>query len=125
MGDFEKIENWVNNKKFTIRYGKTDYVDFENKEIVLVSNRDEIKQIYNLLYEYGHLFLGLKKRYKKERFERCLIYSGELDCFNKIKDEMYCWEFGYKLSVRLGLEINKDEYDDFSSKMFGIYISYL
>lgn len=128
---FRKIKKWSNKKKYTIKFGRVDQCDYDLKEIVVNRNQKDINIIYSALHECGHVILGSKKSYHKKfksvvkadidgRHSRSNIYR-----YKKLKEEIDAWERGYKLSKKLKLDINKDEYDVYASKYVNTYIKNL
>lgn len=126
---FSKIENWVNSKKYNLRFGKSDYVDYENREVVLFKSQKNL--IFSALHECGHVIIGSRRSYNKN-FKS--ILKEEIDGrhansniykYKKIKEEIDAWEEGYKLSKKLLLEIDKDEYDKYAAKCVATYIRQL
>jgi hypothetical protein len=128
MSDFDKIEKWLSKKGFTIRFGKSDLVDYDKNEVVLIRNQKKSHLIFTLLHECGHIRIGSKKSFSKKfkdiikadldgRHERSYIYR-----YKKLREEIDAWESGYKLSKKLRIKIDKDIYDDYAARCFNTYV---
>ena len=126
---FNKIKNWVEKKGYTLKFGKADYVDYSTKEVVVFQNQYNLKhQIYSALHECGHVIIGNSSNYYRD-FKSIVKadtidgrhYRSNLYKYKKLKEEIDAWEKGYKLAKKLGISINKDDYDKYAAKYFVTY----
>lgn len=120
---FKKIQDWVNSKGYSIKYGKTDTVDFDERVMTLNNSQYETNLIYTALHECGHILIerdsAYKTRYKSiHKADECdgRHYRSNIYKYKKIQEEIEAWEKGFKLSKKLGININKDKYDVYASK---------
>lgn len=126
---FEKIKTWVEGRGYTLRFGSHDYVDYELKEVVIYKNKYNTKHlIYSALHECGHIVIGNRDNYHidyKSIVKADSVdgrhYRSNLYKYKKLKEEIDAWEEGYVLSKKLGIIINKDEYDKYAAKNFVTY----
>lgn len=126
---FKRINRWVDDKGYTIRFGTSDYVDYDQKEVVLYKNKNSAKSIvYTSLHECGHIVIGHRKSYFKDY--KAIVradsvdgrhYRSNLYKYKKIKEEISAWEEGYRLANKLGIKIDKDDYDKFAAKNLVTY----
>lgn len=128
--EFNKIKDWVDERGFTLRFSKSDFVDYDKKEVVLLRNQTEKNLLYSALHECGHVIIGTRKSYYKKykaiakasmdaRHEKSDVYK-----YARFREEIDAWEEGYKLSKKLSLDIDKEDYDKYASKCFKTYIKY-
>ena len=127
---FNKIKKWVDKQGYAIRFGKSDFVDYDKKEVVLLRNQKDKFLIYSALHECGHVIIGTHKSYYKKykaieralndaRHEKSDVYK-----YARFREEIDAWEQGYKLSKKLQLSVDKDDYDKYAAKCFKTYIKY-
>lgn len=131
MKGFGKIKKWIKNQGYTLKWGKNDFVDYQTKELTLYGgkNRSDIHQIYTALHECGHIVIANKKTY--ERDYKSLVIADDIDSrhmrsnvykYKKLREEMMAWEEGYKLATKLGIKLDRHEFDVYSSKYFMTYV---
>ena len=128
--EFKKITKWVESQGFTVRFSKCDEVNYTDREITLHHSQNKDKMIYSFLHECGHIIVSNKKSYKKN-FK--IIHKAHIDGrhaksnlfkYKQLREEIQAWESGFKLSEKLGIKINKEDYDKYASKCFNTYIKY-
>lgn len=128
--EFKKITKWVESQGFTVRFSKCDEVNYTDREITLHHSQNKDKMIYSFLHECGHIIVSNKKSYKKN-FK--ILNKAHIDGrhtksnlfkYKQLREEILAWEKGFKLSKRLGIDINKEEYDKYASVCFNTYIKY-
>ena len=126
--EFKKITKWVESQGFTVRFSKCDEVNYTDREITLHHSQNKDKMIYSFLHECGHIIVSNKKSYKKN-FK--IIHKAHIDGrhaksnlfkYKQLREEIQAWESGFKLSEKLGIKINKEDYDKYASKCFNTYI---
>jgi hypothetical protein len=126
---FGKIESWVEKMGYTLRFGTSDYVDYNKKEVVLYNNQFSSKSfIYSALHECGHIIVGNGNNYNRDY--KAIVKADNIDGrhyrsniykYKKLKEEIDAWEAGYLLSKKLEIPINKDDYDKYAAKNFVTY----
>ena len=125
---FNKIEDWAKSHGYTVRFSIRDEVNYTDKEITLRNQKNKDKMMYSFLHECGHIIVSDKRSYKKNykilnkgyvdgRHTKGLLYK-----YKQLREEILAWEKGFKLSKKLGININKEEYDEYASKCFNTYI---
>jgi len=126
---FEKIKSWVEEKGYSLRFGVIDQVDYDKKEVTIYQNQHSVKHlIYSALHECGHIVIGNRDTYHidyKSIVRADSIdgrhYRSNLYKYKKLKEEIDAWEEGYVLGTKLGIRINKDDYDKYAAKNFVTY----
>ena len=114
-------------------FGKWDEDAFydKDKEIVYsLRTKEKKNQMYSLLHECGHALAFESKGYKnrfptmsKRRFKTAKVnprtntYKVE-----QIIEEHDAWERGLKLARRIGIEIDKEDYNKYASRNVMTYI---
>lgn len=131
---FKKIRNWIESKGYSVRFGTYDCVDSNTKEVIIYNNRHSTKHlIYSALHECGHvIMLGDRNNYCRD-FKSVIKadcfdgrhYRSNIYKYKKLKEETDAWEKGYSLSKKLGIKINKDEYDNYAARNFITYVKYI
>lgn len=129
----QKLEMWASKKGFKLSFGATpDQVSFENKIIYVYNKQKKENQVYSLLHECGHILVSQNI----EDFEKSYpMYAHASDVTkrqektNKYKvsligEEFEAWKRGLSLAKRLGIEINKENYDKIMSKCLMTYIKW-
>lgn len=102
------------------------YISFDIKEIVVHSKLNKERQLYTILHELGHHTIN--KEYKKE-YKKYIDYSYK-KFSNKsmvfkiavIDEEIEAWRLGYKLSKKLKIKINRDNFEVYKSSLIKTYI---
>ena len=128
LKSFEKIKSWVESKGYTLRFGVKDYVDYDEKEVVIYRNQHNYKHmVYSALHECGHIVVGNRDNYNRDY--KSIVkadvdgrhYRSNLYKYKKLREEIEAWEEGYILGKELGLRINKDDYDKYAARNFVTY----
>jgi hypothetical protein len=123
---FKKIQKWIYKKGYTLRFGMSDAVDYDKKEVILRRSQSNI--LFAALHECGHIVVGNKDNYHRDY--KSIIkadtvdgrhYRSNLYRYKKIKEEIEAWEEGFKLSKKLGIDVDKDDYDKYASKYLITY----
>ena len=125
--EFKKLEKWIKSHGYTVRFSRIDEVNYTDKEITLCGQKNKDKMIYSLLHECGHIIVSDKKSYNKNykilnkgyldgRHTKGLLYK-----YKQLREEIQAWEKGFKLSKKLGININKEDYDKYASVCFNTY----
>lgn len=112
---------------FTKRFGGV--YDPDTKKININGRLSPDKQLHFMLHECGHHLIGAKDRH--ERFG--MGYSQGDDPETKrtfhhrcdvVDEEFEAWHRGWKLSKRLGINLDKDSYDRTRSEMLRTYMKW-
>ena len=126
------IAAWAKTRGYKV-FGKWDEDAFydKDKEIVYSLRTKEKKhQMYSLLHECGHALAFESKGYKnrfptmsKRRFKTAKVNS-RTNTFKveQIIEEHDAWERGLKLARRLGIEIDKEDYNKYASRNVMTYV---
>jgi hypothetical protein len=132
MQPLEKIENWLTEIGYTLKWGKTDICDRRINQITITSSLTGNNKLFSILHECGHAILFTTHGYNVQfkslviarrhdgRHAKSLIYK-----YKKIKEEIDAWEEGYKLAKKLKIRINKKEYDKYAARWVHTYIQAL
>jgi len=103
------------------------YINFENKEIVIHSGTTKERQLYTILHELGHYIILFEKakKYKKtlgfqmEKFSKnSLVHKTAI-----LEEEIEAWKLGFKLVKKLGIKINRHNFEIFKSSLLATYIA--
>lgn len=122
--------NWCNKRGIEVEFCKRDGGIFypEDKQIKISGRLCPEKQVFFLLHECGHHFIGNKK--KHERFgmgysqndpnvKRTFHHKCDI-----IDEELEAWHRGFKLAKRLHLRIVKKRFDHVSAEMLKSYFAW-
>jgi len=125
------IVDWCNHKNINIELsqlsGGIAHYDVGENEIVIDSRLKLENMLYALLHECGHVLIGRKKPH--ERFG--MGYSADTESAGRksathkldiIDEEFEAWHRGRKLAKRLGVKINKVDYDRLKAKCMKNYL---
>jgi hypothetical protein len=124
---FDKLLDWIEDNGYTVKFSRSDSVDYDEKVITLIRNNKNL--IFSILHECGHIIYNnnknkvdcriLDKGQFNRKFSRTNLYK-----YKKLQDEMLAWEEGYKLAKQLRVRINKHDYDAYAAKNFQTYVKY-
>ncbi len=126
------IEAWATTKGYKVlgKWEEDAYYE-EDKEIVYsLRTKKKKNQMYSLLHECGHALAyesqGYKNRFptmSKRRFKTAKVNS-RTNAFKveQIIEEHDAWHRGLKLAHRLGIEIDKEDYNNYASRWVMSYI---
>jgi hypothetical protein len=125
----KRLVDWLSDQGYSFRFSNTDQVDWESATVSLYPNPNPLYLLYTALHECGHVVVGNSGTYKKE-FKSITIgdqydsrhYRSNIYRYKKLKEEMDAWEEGKKLAKKLGIRINKADYDKYASKWFMTYV---
>jgi len=114
-------------------YGKWEIDAFydKDKEIVYsLSTKNKKNQLYSLLHECGHALAFESEGYKNRfptmaarRFKTAKV-NPRTNTFKVegIIEEYDAWQRGFKLATRLGIEVDKKDYDKYASRYVMTYV---
>lgn len=126
------ITQWAATKGYKV-FGKWEIDAFyeDDKEIVYsLRTKEKKNQMYSLLHECGHALAYESKGYKnrfptmsKRRFKTAKVNS-RTNAFKveQIIEEHDAWERGLRLAARLGIEIDKEDYNKYASRWVMSYV---
>jgi len=126
------ITAWAATKGYKV-FGKWEIDAFydKDKEIVYsLSTKNPKHQMYSLLHECGHALAFESKGYKdrfptmaKRRFKTAKV-NPRTNTFKveSILEEHDAWNRGLALSQRLGININKEDYNNYASRYVMTYV---
>ena len=126
------ITQWAATKGYKV-FGKWEIDAFyeDDKEIVYsLRTKEKKNQMYSLLHECGHALAYESKGYKnrfptmsKRRFKTAKV-NPRTNAFKveQIIEEHDAWERGLRLAARLGIEIDKEDYNKYASRWVMSYI---
>jgi len=128
----EMITQWAAAKGYKV-FGKWEIDAFyeDEKEIVYsLRTKKKENQVYSLLHECGHALAyesqGYKNRFptmSKRRFKTAKV-NPRTNAFKveQIVEEYDAWGRGLKLADRLGIEIDKESYNNYASRWVMSYV---
>ncbi len=126
------IEAWATTKGYKVlgKWEEDAYYE-EDKEIVYsLRTKKKKNQMYSLLHECGHALAynsqGYKNRFptmSKRRFKTAKV-NPRTNAFRveQIIEEHDAWVRGLKLARRLGIEIDKEDYNNYASRNVMTYV---
>jgi len=132
MFQIDMITQWAATKGYKV-FGKWEIDAFyeDEKEIVYsLRTKEKKNQMYSLLHECGHALAYESKGYKnrfptmsKRRFKTAKV-NPRTNAFKveQIIEEHDAWERGLKLAERLGIEIDKEDYNKYASRWVMSYV---
>ena len=126
------ITQWAATKGYKV-FGKWEIDAFyeDDKEIVYsLRTKEKKNQMYSLLHECGHALAYESKGYKnrfptmsKRRFKTAKV-NPRTNAFKveQIIEEHDPWDSGLRLAARLGIEIDKEDYNKYASRWVMSYV---
>lgn len=130
MRNLNKIEKWLLEKGYSLKWSNTDQVDYESQTVEICSKLSAKNKLYSLLHECGHIILSNKRTYNKvfkavnkANFDGRVMKS-DIYKYQQLREEMEAWENGYKLANKLKIRVDKDDYDIYAAKNFKTYIKF-
>jgi len=126
------ITAWAKTRGYAV-YGKWEIDAFydKDKEIVYsLSTKNKKNQLYSLLHECGHALAFESEGYKNRfptmaarRFKTAKV-NPRTNTFKVegIIEEYDAWQRGFKLATRLGIEVDKKDYDKYASRYVMTYV---
>jgi len=126
LGD---VVEWCTLKGIKVQFGKKagGLYDTQSKTITMTSHAGPEKQLYMLLHECGHHLIGFKV--EDERFGKgypCVEDTNVNTTFHHrfacLEEEIEAWHRGWKLSKRLGLQLDREAFDKVRLECLKSYI---
>lgn len=129
--------------KTFFNYDNTSYISWKPEtlnspyEIRIEKGLGVESKVYILLHEMGHHFL--RKDWKKFEKEFPIVAHADYVHFTKktshlnrsvkykvssLEEEYKAWEQGYRLGIKLGIEIDTNKWERFKSKCLMDYMQY-
>lgn len=127
----EQIVAWCNLKGISVQFGKKPGGSYHaiEKSIIISGRASPIKQAIFLLHECGHHLIGFDEA--DERFglgypkvddpKYNSTFQHKLAC---LEEEIEAWTRGWRLSKRLELKINREDYDNIRTTCLKTYIQW-
>ena len=130
ISDLFVINEWCKNKGLKVLFGKTSNGNFfpQEKKILISSHASLQNQVIILLHECGHYLIGELEDH--ERFGMgypqtdpgiTKTFQHRLAC---LEEEFEAWHRGWKLSKRLNLRLNREDYDNYRIRCLRSYIKW-
>ncbi len=101
---------------------------FKSDEVIIEvwRNKPSAAWIYSMLHELGHFKIN-KRRNFQERSWKIFKLGGSvavdlIAAFQIMREEIEAWEEGFKLAKKLGIVIDRKEYDQYSAKFIMKYM---
>jgi len=126
----KKVTKYSNKLGYEICYKKLpqgiSYIDFNIESIMINRNLTKERKLYTILHELGHHIIHNKKvkkynktlGYQYKKFsKRSIVYK-----ITEIEEELEAWKQGYKLSKKLGLKINRSNFETYKASLISTYI---
>jgi len=125
------VVDWCASKALEVRFGKRPgaMYDISSKTILVVGRAAPEKQLYYLLHECGHHLIGNKEHH--ERFGLGYPFADDpvvnttfhhrVAC---LEEEMEAWTRGWRLSKRLRLKLDRDDFDKVRIECLRSYIKW-
>ena len=103
------------------------YIDFDSKVIMIHSGYTKERQLYTILHELGHFLINHEqvKKYNKTLGYQYRKFSKNSVVYKvtEIEEEIEAWKLGYQLSKKLGIKVNRHNFEVFKSSMLSTYIT--
>ena len=131
ISDLQKIIAWCSSRGVTVSFGKKQngVYDTATKTIVISAHARPLRQVAYLLHECGHHLIGDDDHHG--RFEAGYPYSEDpvasktfkhkLSC---LEEEMEAWHRGWKLAVRIDLQMNREQFDEVRLECLKTYVKW-
>jgi len=126
------IEAWAALRGYKVfgKWSEDAFYDKDKEIVYSLRTKEKKHQVYSLLHECGHALAFESKGYKnrfptmsKRRFKTAKV-NPRTNAFRveQIIEEHDAWERGYNLACRLGIEIDKEDYNKYASRYVMSYI---
>jgi len=130
VSDLDRIISWCEEKRIKVTFVKRQngiYYAGDNK--ISISNRlSTINQVCVLLHECGHHLIGVDIEhnrfgmgYPQTDKKITKTFRHRFSC---LEEEIEAWHRGWKLAQRLGLELQRDDFDSFRLKCLRSYLDW-
>ena len=125
------VAEWCDLKSIDLEFGHNCGSMYEligKGKIQINTKHTPEKQLYTLLHECGHHLIGNKKKHERYgmgysnsdvTIKRSLLYRIDV-----LDEELEAWHRGTKLANRLGITIDKKEYNKFRVSCIKTYIEW-
>lgn len=100
------------------------------KLITIVGMMTPRNKLFSLLHEAGHVKIFALSDYSEsfgaiaDENHKPNNRRTNLAHFQKLKEEMFAWEMGLKITEELNIKIDCDAYDRYSAKCYMTYVRY-
>jgi hypothetical protein len=130
VSDLEKIVNWCSEKRIKVSFLRRQngvYYAGDNK--IAISNRlSTINQVCVLLHECGHHLIGIDIEHNRfgmgyPQTDKKITKTFQ-HRFSCLEEEIEAWHRGWKLANRLGLELSREDFDQFRLKCLKSYLDW-
>jgi hypothetical protein len=112
------VVDWCASKNLEVKFGKKPGAQYDasSRTIILAGRTAPEKQLYYLLHECGHHLIGNEELH--ERFglgypfvEDPIVNTTFHHRVACLEEEIEAWHRGWRLSKRLRLKLDRDEFD--------------
>jgi len=132
MIEIDLITAWAAQRGYKVfgKWSEDAFYDKDKEIVYSLRTKEKKNQMYSLLHECGHALAFESKGYKnrfptmsKRRFKTAKVNS-RTNTFKveQIVEEYDAWERGYNLACRLGIEIDKEDYNKYASRYVMSYV---
>lgn len=131
ISDLGKLVTWCVGRGVTVSFGKKQngVYDTATKTIVISAHARPLRQVAYLLHECGHHLIGDDDHHG--RFEAgypcsedpaaSKTFKHKLSC---LEEEMEAWHRGWKLAIRVGLHVSREQYDEIRIECLKSYVKW-
>lgn len=127
----EKLVSYAQEQGYSVAFknlkGKSSWISVNHKKIVIHKSSTVELQVYDMIHELGHSVQQKNsKTYQRAFASTYSDFSKQSQTF-KIKileEEIDAWNKGLKLSKRLGVEINKRNFEIRKASRIATYASW-
>jgi len=130
---FKSLERWVNAKNFEVdyEYNTVDYIDEDERQIIINTRSGAEIQLYALLHECGHLIIRKSKDYKSKYPVSCKLQSKNKQIegsiaykMDVVREEIEAWDKGKDLAKRLNIHLDEQKFLNLVNKCVMTYIEW-
>jgi len=132
MIEIDIITAWAAQRGYKVfgKWSEDAFYDKDKEIVYSLRTKEKKNQMYSLLHECGHALAFESKGYKnrfptmsKRRFKTAKV-NPRTNTFKveQIVEEYDAWERGYNLACRLGIEIDKEDYNKYASRYVMSYV---
>ena len=128
----ERLISWCNDRSIGVRFCKAAGAEYDSSTRCIKINCHLLpeKQLYILLHECGHYLIGDKE--KHERFGMGYPQHNAGPAIKRtfhhrcdiVDEELEAWHRGWKLGKRLGLRVDKSEFDRLRTSLLKSYFKW-
>jgi hypothetical protein len=131
INHLDTVVLWAASKGITVLFAKREHgvYDPHNKVVTITARANPEKQLYYLLHECGHHLIGMEELHVRfgmgyPRGNDPAVnrtFHHKVSC---LEEELEAWHRGWKLSQRLGLNLDRAAFDQVRLECIRTYVKW-